>query len=458
MIKKIVSIILCLTVVIAGAVFLPASANAADVKGNNDYTIENPYKGVVWSGKGAWESYKASLHSHTNASDGVPSIAESIEKHYELGFDILAISDHAVLGAKWTEIPDTVPIYRFFKFGNTGMKNLEVLTEERYSEIINGVGRNGRGMLEVTGAVEANGATPINDCHVNAFFADYGQALMGVYGDYETVVRRVEKQGGITFLDHVGEYVGCEDDPERAKEDYYSNKLANIFLDYPSCIGMDVNSGVNNRTRYDHILWDEVLQKTIPHGRNVFCLTFSDGHVIDQYDRAFTYMLMPELTVDALRTSMETGAFFCAARYARATLGEDFEGTGNTPTVTKLNVDNSTDTISFKAKDFDCVRWYSDGELIAEGKSLTSLDLNDYEDKIGCYVRFTLTGNGGILYSQAFPVASPDVEIEKPLIVPTIDVSDGLRFLADTANLLLGWTPPMLLIRWLLWGRVWWLY
>ncbi len=458
MIKKFVSVILCLTVVFAGVMFLPAGAVAADIKGKNDYTIENPYKDVVWSGKEAWGAYKASLHSHTNASDGVPSIAESIEKHYELGFDILAISDHAVLGAKWTQIPDTVPIYRFFKFGNTGMKNLEVLSEERYNEIINGVGRNGKGMLEVTGAVEANGATPINDCHVNAFFADYGQALMGVYGDYETVVRRVEKRGGITFLDHVGEYVGCEDDPERAKEGYYINKLANIFLDYPSCIGMDVNSGVNNRTRYDHILWDEVLKKTIPHGRNVFCLTFSDAHVIDQYDRAFTYMMMPELSVEALRTSMETGAFFSAARYARATLGEDFEGTGNTPTVTNLSVNNSADTISFSAKDFDCVRWYSDGELIAEGENLTSLDLNNFEDKIGCYVRFTLTGKGGILYSQAFPVSSPDVEIDLPLIVPTVDVSDFLRVLADSANLLLGWTPPMLLIRWLLWGRVWWLY
>ena len=229
MIKRITGIVLCLSLVFVGAVFFPTGAQAADIKGNNNYTIENPYKDVVWSGTGAWNSYKASLHSHTNASDAVPSIAESVEKHYELGFDILAISDHAVLGAKWSENPDTVPIYRFFKFGNTGMKNLEVLSEERRQEIINGVGRNGRGMLEVTGAVEANGATPINDCHVNAFFADYGQALMGVYGDYETVVRRVEKQGGITFLDHVGEYVGCEDDPERAKEDYYSNKLASVL-------------------------------------------------------------------------------------------------------------------------------------------------------------------------------------------------------------------------------------
>ena len=69
-----------------------------DVQGAKNYTIENPYKDVKW---GEWRAYKASLHSHTNASDAVPTIAESVEKHYELGYDILAISDHAVIGVPW---------------------------------------------------------------------------------------------------------------------------------------------------------------------------------------------------------------------------------------------------------------------------------------------------------------------------------------------------------------------
>lgn len=438
-------------------VLLPMlSVSASDT--GHDYTIENPYKDVVWTGENAWKLYKASLHSHTDASDAVPSIAESIEKHYELGFDILAITDHAVIGKKWTEVPDMVPLYRLFKADNTHMEDPVVLTEERYRQITTGADRGGRPMLEVTGALEANGATPINDCHVNAFFADYGQALMGCYGDYETVVRRVGRQGGITFLDHTGEYVGCENDPDRAREPYYANKFANIFLNNPSCVAFDVNSGINNRTRYDYILWDEILKLCIPNGRNVSCIAFSDGHHIDQYDRAFTYMCMPELTVDALRTSMETGAFFSIGRYARADLGEDFEGKGDVPIVTNLIVSQDEDSISFEAENFDCVRWYSDGNLIASGGNLTKLDLDDYDGKLGSYVRFTLTGEGGILYSQAFPITAPDIVIEKPVVVPTFDIGTIFRILADSANLLLGWTPPMLLIRWLLWGRVWWLY
>ncbi len=433
-----------------------ASAGEVTAPSEHDYTITNPYETVDWD---TFDQYKASLHSHTNVSDGVPTVAESVEKHYELGFDILAISDHAVLGTTWTnEKPNTVPLYRLVKFGNSMQSNLQPLSQERYEEITTGVGRDGRGMLEVLGGIEANGATPINDCHVNALFADFGQALMGIYGDYETVVKQVGKRGGITFLDHVGEYVGCEDDPDMAKQPYYINKLANIFLENESCVAMDINSGVNNRTRYDYILWDEVLKMTIPYGRNVSCITFSDGHLIDQYDRAFTMMCMPSNTVENLRTCLENGAYFSIGRHARADLGEDFVGVGPVPKVTRLNIDQDNDSISFNAEEFNYVRWYSDGEIIAEGENLTALDLDEYSDKIGCYVRFTLTGPGGILYSQAFPVTAPDIILEQKVIVPTFDMSVVMRALSNFFSAVLGWTPIVILIRWLLWGRVWWVY
>lgn len=456
LLKKSLSVCLCLSVALCACVTGLTLGASAESYGEFDFTIENPYKDVVW---GEWGQYKTSLHSHTNLSDAVPTVAESVEKHYELGFDILAITDHAVLGKPWTsEEPSIVPLYRFVKFGNAGQKNMQPLSQERSDEIKAGVGRDGRGMLEVTGAAELNGATPINDCHVNGFFAGWGQALMGVYGDYETVVKNVRKAGGITFLDHVGEYVGCEDDPERARNPYYINKLSNIFLKYPSCTAIDVNSGMNNRTRYDYILWDEILMTTIPYGRNVSCIAFSDAHHIDQYDRAFTMMCMPSNSVENLRTSMETGAYFSIGRYARADLGEEFVGEGPVPSVTSLDVNQDTDTISFAGENYDNVKWISNGVVIAEGAGKTSLDLNDYEDVLGCYVRFTITGPGGILYSQAFPIKAPGFEITKRTLVPTIDVAMFLRGTVNTLSALLGWTPPILLLRWLLWGRVWWIY
>lgn len=417
-----------------------------------DYTILNPYENVDWD---TWNQYKASLHSHTNASDGAPSIAESVEEHYRLGYDILAISDHAVLGARWDEVPQMVPLYRAVKFERTQLADPVVLTSERRQEILDGVGRDGRGMLEVTTACEANGATPINDCHVNTFWSDFGQAKMGLYGDYETVVKAADADGGLSFLDHTGEFVGCEDDPDRADNAYYINKFANIFLTYDSCVAIDINSGKNNRTRYDIDLWDNLLQYTLPQGRNVSAITFSDGHLIDEYDRAFTMMCMPANTVEELRNCMESGAWFSVARYARKDLGEDFIGVGAPPAVTRISVNNETDTISFEGNGYNNIKWVSNGNVIAQGADCTSLCLNDYTDEeLGMYVRFQITGDGGILYSQAFPVQCDDI-VWEALVVPTFDFSAITRFFVDLFNLILGKTLFVTTIREVLWGTSW---
>ena len=419
---------------------------------SHDYTITDPYETVDWD---TWGQYKAALHCHTNASDGAPSIAECVEEHYRLGFDILAISDHAVIGKQWDEVPDMVPIYRLFKYERTKMADPEVLTAERRAQIMSGADRDGRGMLEVTGVCEANGATPINDCHINTLWSTYGQAKMGLYGDYETVAAAAEKEGGLSFLDHTGEYVGCEDDEQRASEPYYCNKFANIFLDYKSCVAFDVNSGKNNRTRYDIDLWDNILQLTLPKGRNVSCITFSDGHLLDEYDRAFTMMLMPENTVENLRTCLETGTWFSVGRFARKDLGEEFEGRGAQPRVDRITVDNENDKVSFEGGEYTNIKWISDGKVIAEGADCTSIDLNDFTDEeIGQYVRFQLTGSGGILYSQAFPVACDDIVYES-VVVPTRDLAYYLRRIVNVLEFFFGKTFLVSAVREVLWGTHW---
>ncbi len=461
-VKKMLCVLLCLLLLLPAAVPVHAITLQTEIENvhvtyltedaERDYMIENPYASVDWK---TWDQYKAALHVHTNASDGAPSIAECVEEHYRLGFDILAISDHAVIGARWDEVPQTVPLYRAVKFERTLMQDPVVLTSERRQEILNGTDRNGRGMLEVTTACEANGATPINDCHINTFWSDYGQAKMGIYGDYETVVREVERDGGLSFLDHTGEFVGCEDDPDRADEPYYINKFANIFLNYESCIAFDINSGKNNRTRYDIDLWDNILQLTLPQGRNVSGITFSDGHLIDEYDRAFTMMCMPENTVENLRTCMENGTWFSVARYARKDLGEEFVGTGDPPAVYSVTVDNDTDTVSFEGGEYDYIKWISNGKVIREGTDCTSLCLDDFTDEeLGMYVRFQITGDGGILYSQAFPVHCEDIVWES-VVVPTYDFSFFFRIFVDIFNIIFGRTILVTGIREILWGTSW---
>ena len=303
--KKTLSVMLCVIMLLSMTSIAYA---AVDIKGEYDYTITSPYDTVDWDN---WKQYKASLHS------------DSVKKHYDLGYQILAISDHAVLGARWDEIPQTVPIYRFFKFSRTGMRDPVVLTSEEREAIINGtyesaerdalaqqLGYELGGMMEITGSCEANGATPINDCHINTFGCTSVQAKMGVYGDFETVVKDCDKEGGYSFLDHTGEYVGRNDEDEwRAYEPYYANKFANIFLDYDSCVAFDVNS-----TKFDSVIWDQILMLTVPQGRNVPGIAFSDSHDIEDNDWAFTMMLMPELSEEAFEECMRSGAWFSVGR------------------------------------------------------------------------------------------------------------------------------------------------
>lgn len=419
--KKITAL---LSLLLCACLLTPAAAagTAPDAAGH-DYTVDSPYKDVDWD---TWLALKAALHTHTIASDGAANIDETVESHYALGFDILAITDHMVNAAPWNKKPQTVPIMTLVKQDRNQGRELSVLTDERYQEILSGAGRGGRGMLDVPLGAELNGAVPSNS-HINGLFVDYGQGLIGVDGDYETPAREVDRLGGVTFLNHIGNVTQAWDkrDPEISRSPRWVNKFARIFLDYPSCVAMDVNSGTDAHTGYDRILWDEVLQKTIPNGRNVSCITFSDSHGLDQNDRAFTVMMEPENTVAALRTCLETGAYFGVSRHAVAELGETFEGTGPVPMVTRIDVDQTADTIILSGENYDNITWVSNGEIIAGGETLA---LDEVGGSLGCYVRAYLTGPGGICYTQAFVITAPDIDMGKPFVpAVTYDSSFFLR-------------------------------
>ena len=63
-----------------------------------DHTITNPYADVNWE---TVKAYKTALHTHTNASDGTPTLKQSIRRHVETGFDIVATTDHGTVNYTW---------------------------------------------------------------------------------------------------------------------------------------------------------------------------------------------------------------------------------------------------------------------------------------------------------------------------------------------------------------------
>ena len=404
------------------------------------YAIGNPYASVDWD---TWGQYKTQLHCHTNISDGAVPLDEQIEEHYRLGYDILCITDHMTLGVPWNQAPRSMPIMRLVKYDRTKMAPIAPLTDARRQEILTGVGRGGRGMLEITQGIELNGAVPSNS-HLQGFFCDYGQNRIGCDWDYETPVKKVQAAGGVTAINHPGDTTKSDksDDPMNFYDanPQWVNKFARLFVDYPTCLGIDINSGTSNHTKYDRILYDRILAKVIPYGVLPWSFVYSDAHSPGEFDRAWTVHLMPEKTSAALRKSMEDGTFFGFSRYPLLEKTDDFVGEGAPPAVSRIAVDQTAGTITITASKYDSITWVSNGEIVATGATLR---LADHDAKIGSYVRAYLLGDGGILYVQPFTVLRAGQTLAKEDIPKVFDRSVPLRLLSDAMELIMKVFPPL---------------
>ncbi len=471
MMKRIISLMLCLA--IASVSLVPAaSAQTQTESQTKKFIITNPYEQVDWD---SWGTYKAQLHCHTNASDGYLTIHEFVQKHYDLDYDIVALTDHGTINRGWNNEPQLVPILRFIKRERTQMADIIPLTEEEYSSYLNGTAASDsrthqNGMLDVPLGIELNMATPVADCHLTGYFAEYGQGLAGVYGDYETPSKGVRKKGGISMLSHVGEFVYPDKDSAdhvgQPVDEYYSNKFARIFLDNAgSSVGMGINSATDAHTRCDRILYDSILQRTIPNGVVPWGFTFSDSHNERSLNDAYTMMLMENFTMEDFRSSMENGLCFGVSHYSNGvelngmeempnlTEDEVMENklylSNDTPMVTRVTVDAQSETISIEGEHFNEITWVSNGNVIKRESNITTgsaaLYLHDPDllSDPSLYVRFYITGENGICYSQPF-VLNVGGETFEPVNVPkTHDVSTFLRALVTVLDVALFRLNPI---------------
>ena len=458
--KKAMAVFLSVILLVTG------TAVGAYATGDVDYTINSTYENIDWS---TYNQYKADFHSHSTVSDGDQTIREQVEKHYEHGFDIMALSDHGTVDYGWDKDTEakTIRLVLSVKEGNRPIDPLKAsgvtdagadyTYEDGYYKQYDENGNALHTMMRVPLANEQN-PTSFNNAHVNTWFADYGNDVVGGTSDYATPIRKIDKIGGLSVINHPGEYTNARD--EECYEDAYDmnnihykyvvNKFAKLLLKYDSCLGIDINSKGDSRTRFDRKLWDILLQKIVPHGRNVYAIATSDAHNPNIVNSGYTWMVMPELTPEALRSCMENGEFFAASYYMgsreeikawAAELKEagvapefaaklqqtyetiveeeknggqdtkfEFDQTAVVPKVTGVSVNENEDTITISTKDAYMVHWIADGEFIATGDTI---DLDDYSDKIGSYVRAEIIGEGGVIYTQAFTLeyeGAPEAE------------------------------------------------
>jgi hypothetical protein len=393
---------IALSAVIAFSVPLAAVAVDNDAIGQYDYTITNPYKNVNWD---TWKGYRGATHVHTVRSDGNVELNDMIEKYYALGYEALALTDHGTVNYSWTKDQNRLAIfgYQYFVHGN-----VDEISDARYKQITTGSDRGGDGMTEVPLGIELNGSST-KKCHVNSYFADCGHGDLGVNETWpENAVKKSQDAGGICHINHVGEWSDGKDNIGTYDSTFVS-KFANIFLNYSACVGMELVNTTDNRTHNDRYLYDETLKLTAPNGRNVYGFCEDDSHDYEDCGNNAQFFMMPSNTQANIRTSMETGAFFACSKNAKtaAELGDGFAATGDFPMVSRISVDENKDQISVCAYNGSKIKMVADGNVIAE-QTITSnnqtitFDLNDYESSIGSYVRFYITGAGGICYVQPF--------------------------------------------------------
>lgn len=375
------------------------------------FNIVSPYNDIADLISDKDKHYKTNLHTHSTYSDANFTMTEMIEGFYDNDFDILAFAEHGLLGKEWDKEPTIVPL---FLFQNLWHGKRSHPTTAQYNNIVNGshiTPKNSRtkdrGLQCVPDAIEANMFTLVKN-HVNGYFTD--NACEGIFGkenDYEIPIRKIEKSGGISHINHPTDWLQAYKDPDCAKVPENIEFFADLLRRYKSCLGIEVLNMYDRPNRSDRILWDELLKTLIPEGeRCVWGFGNSDAHRVCEIDTAFMDFILPEYSLKNLRTAMEKGQFFALARYAKNELGEDFAGEGLLPRVTAIEVDQEKQVIRVKGIRATSIEWIADGEII-KAESIdddvwTELDLRAVSDKISCYVRFQLKGAGGILMSQPF--------------------------------------------------------
>ena len=464
MIKKILATLLAATMLVGCLPFAFASEEAS-----GGYTITNPYQNINWE---TVNQYKAALHTHTNASDGDDTLVASVERHYETGFDILATTDHGISNKSWTDSSKNSRLVTnvMALIGKTDgtlvmLENKGTLPKGTAYEMqtANGdeyfVTSDGHKLLRVPFGIE-NNAVSIN-AHVNSWFGEFEDNMPS---GYRNAIVNVDKAGGLSVINHPGEYTQAryelyqEDayDMNNPSYNYYINKFYGYIDKYDSCIGIDINSKGDGRTRYDRKLWDIMLSMAAEKGKTVTAIATSDAHQLNKIDTGSVLILANDNTSTNIKNALLKGellpqstcihnrdelaqiadalkAFYGetelytkiaalvveydAEREEKDKSGDDgqvgvsytalddegYLATATRPSVKSIVVNDAEDTITIDSENALLVRWISDGKLIATTKADDlAFDLNDYEDIIKGYVRAEIFGEGGVVYTEGF--------------------------------------------------------
>jgi hypothetical protein len=304
----------------------------------------NPYADVDWQ---QWQQHRANLHTHTTLSDGGVTPAQTIDRYRELGYTVLALTDHDTVGPKANredprKAETTWPWQRF---------------ERDPAEL---------GMV----AIEGNEISRVH--HIGSYFTGYGNPDVE---SPEQVIEEIGQRGGLAVMCHPGRY------------DYSPDWYAGLFARFDHLVGIEV---CNRTDRYpwDVALWDDVLQATMPD-RPVWGFANDDMHRGEDIGRSWQMLLLPEHTAEHVREAMTTGRFYFSTVY---------EAGRPAPTIRSIRVDEEAGTITIKADACQRIYWISCGRIVGSGSTFDAKRARRPER----YVRAQLRGEYGYTFTQPF--------------------------------------------------------
>ena len=341
---------------------------------------DNPYADIDWM---TINQYKSNFHTHTTQSnDAIDEFttANVVDKYHAAGYKILALTDHDYNPYPWQLFPQYmsgVPARDPEALGMLAVPGNELSKD------------NTNSWSERTGG-EFN--------HHNDFFTGrQGQEFASLQESYAYTYAL----GGMQIINHPGQYWSIDNTYSETQKNGPGWHATN-FNTYPSLVGLEVyNQG--NRRPNDRILWDQILQRTMP-ARNVFGYSGDDTHNNEQLFRNYNFMLMEELTTEELKDAMRKGeSYFC---YEPKGSGE-----GKAPRIAAIHLDESEKTITIEANGL--IHWiYATDKTSSSASSARSTvvgigDTFSYKGYQGSYVRALITNMYGETCTQ--PISFKDV-------------------------------------------------
>ena len=344
----------------------------------------SPYKEVDWDNV---IPAKAQFHAHTTVSDGWLAPHAVVDIYHELGYQVLAITDHWITTFPWSEFSSFEPspgTLRRVESGDMDNMPREIILDYQNRD------PEALGMVAVRGSEPSH--TGAGKHHIVSLFSGVTGHEMG----FKETLTAIEEAGGLVSFAH----------PARDTE--WNNNTVddyiNYFDQYRQLYGIDVFTSytISNQperwSRAGQLIAEILMHYGSPaddNWRPVWMTSTDDMHRPHEYHSGFQIQLVENLDEENVYNSLRDGCFFWVAQpYG-----------GQHPTIGSIDFGKTGITVN--GNGYDQVSWYFNNEVIHTGETFDYFE-NGNDDLFYVYfVAYTSDfsvdeGTGSAIGSQPF--------------------------------------------------------